>query len=54
MAGVVAGDLFDPNSRVLFKSEFKVHGIIQNYVADPFCDDKAAFIVGHNPAYAEG
>jgi hypothetical protein len=48
------GDLFDPRSRVQFKSEFKVHGIIQNYVADPFCGDKAAFIMWDNPAYAEG
>jgi len=50
---VVAGKIFDPTLSIQLKRGFKVHGIIQNYVDDPSCDNKAAFIVWHNPDYRE-
>ena len=50
---VVAGEIFDPTVSIQLKRGFKVHGIIQNYVDDPICNNKAAFIVWHNPAYQE-
>ena len=46
---VVAGDIFDPTLSIQLRRGFKVHGIIQNYVNDPLCANKAAFIVWHNP-----
>jgi hypothetical protein len=46
---VKAGDLFDPTVSVQLKVGFTIHGIINNYVDDPSCDNKAAFIVWHNP-----
>jgi hypothetical protein len=48
---VKAGELFDPTVSVQLKVGFKIHGIINNYVDDPSCDNKAAFIVWHNPDY---
>jgi GNAT superfamily N-acetyltransferase len=48
---VKAGELFDPTVSVQLKVGFKIHGIINNYVDDPSCDHKAAFIVWHNPDY---
>ena len=48
---VVAGQLVDPTLSVQLRCGFRVHGIIQNYVTDPSCDNKAAFIVWHNPEY---
>jgi len=53
VAKVVAGELFDPTVSVQLKVGFKIHGIIQHYVDDPSCDNKAAFIVWHNPDYRE-
>ncbi len=53
IAKVIAGELFDPTLSVQLKRGFKVHGIIQNYVDDPSCAGKAAFIVWHNPDYRE-
>lgn len=50
---VKAGELFDPTVSVQLKVGFKIHGIIQHYVDDPSCDNKAAFIVWHNPDYRE-
>jgi GNAT superfamily N-acetyltransferase len=50
---VIAGEIFDPTLSIQVKGGFKVHGIIQNYVDDPSCDGKAAFIVWHNPDYRE-
>lgn len=50
---VKAGELFDPTVSVQLKVGFKIHGIINNYVDDPSCDNKAAFIVWHNPAYSD-
>jgi GNAT superfamily N-acetyltransferase len=53
MAKVIAGELFDPTLSVQLRRGFKVHGIIQDYVDDPSCDGKAAFIVWPNPDYRE-
>jgi GNAT superfamily N-acetyltransferase len=44
-------ELFDPTVSVQLKVGFVIHGIIQNYVDDPSCDNKAAFIVWPNPDY---
>lgn len=46
---VNAGELFDPTVSVQLKMGFAIHGIIDNYVDDPSCDHKAAFIVWRNP-----
>jgi len=46
---IKAGELFDPTVSVQLKVGFTIHGIINNYVDDPSCDNKAAFIVWHNP-----
>ena len=53
VALVVAGRLVDPTLTVQLKCGFHVHGIIQNYVTDAWCDNKAAFIVWRNPEYRE-
>lgn len=53
VAQVIAGEMFDPTLSIQLKRGFKVHGIIQNYVDDPSCDGKAAFIVWYNPDYRE-
>jgi GNAT superfamily N-acetyltransferase len=53
VAKVVAGEIFDPTLTIQLKRDFKVHGIIQNYVDDLSCDGKAAFIVWYNPDYRE-
>ncbi len=47
------GELFDPTVSVQLKVGFTIHGIIQNYVDDPLCDNKAALIVWHNHDYQE-
>jgi GNAT superfamily N-acetyltransferase len=49
VARVIAGDLVDPTLTVQLRCGFRVHGIIQNYVTDPTCDNKAAFIIWDNP-----
>ena len=51
VAQVVAGQRHDPTLSVQLKQGFVVHGIIQHYVHDPGCDDKAAFLVWQNPDY---
>ena len=48
---VVQGKRFDPTLSVQLRRGFRVHGIIHNYLDDPVCDNKAAFIVWHNPTY---
>lgn len=53
VAGVIDGRLVDPTLTVQLRFGFRVHGIIQNYVDDPSCDNKAAFIVWRNPEYRE-
>lgn len=44
-------ELFDPTVSIQLKRGFKIHGIIQNYIDDPSCDNKAAFIIWRNPDY---
>lgn len=51
VANVIAGRVADPALSVHLKCGFRVHGIIQNYVTDPSCDNKAALIVWENPGY---
>lgn len=51
VAKVIAGELFDPTVSVQLRCGFRVHGIIHDYVRDPTCDGKAAFLVWHNPDY---
>ena len=53
VARVAAGELLDPTLTVQLKNGFRVHGVLHNYVDDPSCGGKAAFIVWHNPAYVE-
>ena len=53
VAKVKAGELFDPTVSVQLKVGFTIHGIIYDYVDDPSCDNKAAFIVWRNPGYRE-
>ncbi len=50
---VKSGELFDPTVSVQLKVGFQIHGLIQNYVDAPSCDNKAAFIVWHNSDYRE-
>jgi hypothetical protein len=51
VAEVVAGRLVDPTLTVQLRCGFRVEGIIQHYVTDAACDDKAALIVWRNPDY---
>jgi GNAT superfamily N-acetyltransferase len=53
VALVIAGRLVDPTLSVQLRCGFHVHGIIQNYVTDASCDNKAAFIVWRNPEYRD-
>ena len=53
VAAVISGELFDPTLSIQLKRGFEVHGIINNYVDDPSCDNRAAFIVWHNPDYQD-
>ena len=46
---VNTGELFDPTVSVQLKMGFAIHGVIDDYVDDPSCDHKAAFIVWRNP-----
>ena len=48
---VIDGRLVDPTLTGQLRCGFQVHGIIQNYVDDPSCDNKAAFIIWRNPEY---
>ncbi len=52
-AKVKAGELFDPTVSVQMRQGFEIYGIIYDYVDDPSCDNKAAFIVWPNPNYQE-
>lgn len=45
VARVVRGELWDPALSVQLRNGFKVQGIIQNYMDDPTCNNKAALIV---------
>ncbi len=46
---IKGGELFDPTVSIQLKRGFHIHGIIQDYVNDPSCDNKAAFIIWRNP-----
>lgn len=48
---VAAGDIFDPTLSVQLKRGFSIAGILDDYLDDPSCDNKAALIVWHNPEY---
>ncbi len=48
VAKVVAGEIFDATLSVQLRRGFQVRGIIQNYVEDASCDNKAALIVWEN------
>lgn len=39
------GELFDPTVSVQLKMGFTIHGISDNYVDDPSCENKAVLIV---------
>ncbi|HMQ53609.1 MAG TPA: GNAT family N-acetyltransferase [Anaerolineae bacterium] len=54
VAKVKSGELFDPTVSVQLKVGWQIHGIIHNYVDDPSCDHKAAFIIWPNPDYHSG
>jgi GNAT superfamily N-acetyltransferase len=51
VAQVIAGKRFDPTLSVQLKRGFVVHGILHDYVRDPECDGKAAFLVWRNPLH---
>lgn len=51
VAQVIAGELFDSTLSVQLRCGFTVHGIMHDYVHDPACDGKAAFLVWYNPHY---
>jgi len=51
VAQVAAGRLVDPTLTAQLRCGFRVHGIIQDYVTDAACDNKAALIVWRNPDY---
>lgn len=48
---VKAGQIFDPTVSIQMRQGFEIKGIIYDYVDDPSCDNKAAFIVWPNPYY---
>lgn len=51
---VVRGEIFDPTVSVQIRRGFKVQGLLEDYVDDPRCDNKAALIVWQNLQYARG
>ncbi|MCB0164684.1 MAG: GNAT family N-acetyltransferase [Anaerolineae bacterium] len=50
---VKRGELFDPTVSVQLKVGWEIYGILYDYVDEPSCDNKAAFIVWRNPDYRE-
>lgn len=48
---VVAGELRDEALSAQLKRGFQVVAIIEDFIDDPACDNKAAFIVWHNTDY---
>lgn len=50
---VKQGELFDPTVSVQLKVGWEIYGILYDYVDEPSCDNKAAFIVWRNPDYRE-
>jgi GNAT superfamily N-acetyltransferase len=53
VAQIKTGTLFDPTVSVQLKMGFTIYGILYDYVDDASCDNKAVFLVWHNPAYNE-
>jgi GNAT superfamily N-acetyltransferase len=51
VAKVKSAEMFDPTVSVQLRQGFEIAGIIYDYVDDAICDNKAAFIVWHNPAF---
>jgi hypothetical protein len=51
VAQVIAKKRFDPTLSVQLNRGFVMQGILHNYVSDPECDGKAAFLVWRNPRY---
>ena len=45
------GEMFDPTVSVQLKTGWEIHGILYDYVDDPTCDNKSAFIIWRNPEY---
>lgn len=52
-AKVKTGAIIDPTVSAQLRQGFELCGIIYDYVDDPGCDNKAAFIVWPNPAYRQ-
>lgn len=50
---VKRGQLFDPTVSVQLKVGWEIYGILYDYVDEPSCANKAAFIVWRNPDYRE-
>ncbi len=48
-----AGEIFDPTVSVQMRRGYTIEGILEDYVEDPSCDNKAAFLVWRNPDYRE-
>lgn len=53
MEQVISGEVFDPTVSIQLRRGFKIRGLINHYVDDPGCDNKAALIVWDNPDYKE-
>ncbi|GAB5390135.1 MAG: GNAT family N-acetyltransferase [Alphaproteobacteria bacterium] len=49
VAKVQSGEIWDATSSIQLKRGYRVHGILQHYVDDPLCDNKACFIIWDNP-----
>ena len=45
--------IFDPTVSVQLRRGFTMKGIIYDYLDDSGCDNKAAFLIWHNPDYKE-
>lgn len=53
VAKVIAEEIFDPVVSVQLKRGFIFHGIVNDYVEDPSCDNKAALQIWPNKDYKE-
>lgn len=45
------GSIFDPTVSVQMKRGYKIEGLLEDYVDDPSCANKAALLVWRNPDY---
>lgn len=50
---VKTGVIFDPTLSIQLRRGFKIHGIINDYLDDPSCDNKAALIVWYSSDYTD-